>query len=62
MREKVTNCLSEASFCGRLRQLLNRGKPRAKFLGGLSFASISLAGKEKKNSYDKVDQLYTVPF
>jgi len=49
MRKKVINCLSGASFYNRLRQLLNRGKPKAKFSGGLSFASLSLAGKEKKN-------------
>jgi hypothetical protein len=50
MRKKVTNCLSEASFCDRLKQLRKRGKPKAKFSGGLSFASLSLAGKEKKSA------------
>jgi hypothetical protein len=47
MRKKITNCLSETSFCDRLRQLLNRGQPKAKFSGGLSFAYFALAGKEK---------------
>jgi len=58
MREKVTNCLSKASFCDRLSQLLKRGKPEAKFLGGFSFASFSLAAKEKKNSYGETIDSY----
>ncbi len=49
MRKKVKTCLSEASYFDRLRELRKRGKPKAMFSGGLSFASISLASKEKKN-------------
>jgi len=45
---KATNCLSEASFCGRLRQLLERGKPKAKFLGGLSFVTFLCPQKKSK--------------
>jgi len=51
--EKGLNCLSEASFYPRHRQLCERGKPQAKIVGGLSFASFSLAAKEKKNSHGK---------
>ena len=53
MRNKVKICLSEASYFDRLRQMRKRVLRSAKFSGGLSFASLSLAGKEKKNFYGK---------
>jgi len=52
--KKGINCLSVASFYPRHRQLWERGQPKAKIVGGLSFAYFSLAVKEKYDGFSSL--------
>jgi hypothetical protein len=48
MRKKDTNCLSEASFCDRLRQMRNEGSQRPSFWAAFLLLLILWPAKKRR--------------